>query len=401
MNFSKHQRHRASRLVVALPLIALALGAIVPNANAATRTTTVAKKTVKRSTVTTKAATAKASTAKASTTKASTTKPAVTAVAPTTTISKPTQTTRSKKLVVYSGRAERLIKPLLTNFEFETGIDLEVRYADSSQLAATLIEEGSRTKAGVFFSQDAGALGALSKRGRLATLPTPLLERVSAQFRSPKGEWVGVSGRARVFVIDPRQVQNAPDTVDALLDPKWKGKIGYAPTNASWHSFVTALRQVKGEPGARTWLTAFKANSPRSYASNALVVQAAERGDIAIGLVNHYYVYELASGNLDTVRVRNEFAKPGDAGALVNVAGAAVLKESANDSAALDLVEYLLSKEAQQYFATRTYEYPLISTVQASKELPPLQSLGSPVADLSDLDTIDESLKLLREVGLL
>ena len=310
-------------------------------------------------------------------------------------------TTRSEKVVVYSGRAERLVKPLFDTFRFETGIDVEVRYADSSQLAATLIEEGSRTKAAVFFSQDAGALGALSKRGLLATVPANLLQKVPAQFRSAKGEWVGVSGRSRVFLVDPRQVPIPPDSVDSLLDPKWRGKIGFVPTNASWHSFVTALRQIKGEAGARTWLVGLKANNPRTYASNALAAQAADRGDVAIALVNHYYLYELAAGDLTKVTARNAFAQPGDAGALVNVAGVGILKNSASDSSAVELIEFLLSKQAQEYFAQRTYEYPLISTVRASPELPPLSNLGSPLVDLSDLDTIDESLKLLREVGLL
>ena len=310
-------------------------------------------------------------------------------------------TTRSEKVVVYSGRAERLVKPLFDTFRFETGIDVEVRYADSSQLAATLIEEGSRTKAAVFFSQDAGALGALSKRGLLATVPANLLQKVPAQFRSAKGEWVGVSGRSRVFLVDPRQVPIPPDSVDSLLDPKWRGKIGFVPTNASWHSFVTALRQIKGEAGARTWLVGLKANNPRTYASNALAAQAADRGDVAIALVNHYYLYELAAGDLTKVTARNAFAQPGDAGALVNVAGVGILKNSAYDASAVELIEFLLSKQAQEYFAQRTYEYPLISTVRASPELPPLSNLGSPLVDLSDLDTIDESLKLLREVGLL
>ena len=310
-------------------------------------------------------------------------------------------TTRSEKVVVYSGRAERLVKPLFDTFRFETGIDVEVRYADSSQLAATLIEEGSRTKAAVFFSQDAGALGALSKRGLLATVPANLLQKVPAQFRSAKGEWVGVSGRSRVFLVDPRQAPIPPDSVDSLLDPKWRGKIGFVPTNASWHSFVTALRQIKGEAGARTWLVGLKANNPRTYASNALAAQAADRGDVAIALVNHYYLYELAAGDLTKVTARNAFAQPGDAGALVNVAGVGILKNSAYDASAVELIEFLLSKQAQEYFAQRTYEYPLISTVRASPELPPLSNLGSPLVDLSDLDTIDESLKLLREVGLL
>ena len=394
MNYRPALLHTMSPIRAALPFLAatIAFGAVVPVAGAATKATTTKKATKAPVKPTTRP-----------TTKAAQATPTTKVQAPSSTPTRPTPTPtiRSKKLVVYSGRAERLVKPLFANFEFETGIELEVRYADSSQLAATLIEEGTRTRAGVFFSQDAGALGALSKRGRLASLPMSLLDRVAPQFRSPKGEWVGVSGRARVFVFDPRQVQNPPETVDALLDSRWKGKLGYAPTNASWHSFVTALRQVKGEAGARTWLAGFKANSPRSYSGNTQVVQAAERGEIAIGLTNHYYVYELSGGDLRNVNIRNEFAKPGDAGALVNVAGAAVLKESANDSAALELVEYLLSKEAQQYFATRTYEYPLISSVQAASALPPLNSLGSPVVDLSDLDTIDDSLKLLREVGLL
>ncbi len=358
--------------------------------------TTKAKPKPKQTTPTTRP---KSGSVKATTTiaRAATTLPKT----PPATVAAPVATVRSKKLVVYSGRAERLVKPLLDNFTFETGIELEVRYADSSQLAATLIEEGDRTKADVFFSQDAGALGALSKRKQLAALPASVLSKVPKDYQADNGDWVGVSGRARVFVYDPRQVPKAPERIDELLDAKWKGKLGYVPTNASWHSFVTGLRKSRGEAGAKTWLQGFKANNPRSYAGNAVVVQAVEKGEIALGLVNHYYVYELAGGDLRKVNARNEFAVPGDPGALVNVAGAAVLKDAGNDSAAIELVSYLLSKEAQTYFATKTYEYPLISTVSAAPELPPLGSLKSPVGDLSDLDSIDESLKLLRDVGLL
>jgi iron(III) transport system substrate-binding protein len=380
-------------VVMSLMVISVGLASWQP-AIAATRTTKPAKpakpvKTVKRAT-TIKQATTKPA---APVTVAVTTRPAAN--------EQPVATVRSKKLVVYSGRAERLVKPLFDKFTFETGIELEVRYADSSQLAATLLEEGDRTKADVFFAQDAGALGALSKRGRLAKLPSPISSKVAKQYQADGGEWVGVSGRARVFLYNPKQVQNVPDTVDALLDPKWKGKLGYAPTNASWHSFVTGLRKSRGEAGARTWLTGFKANNPRSYGGNGAVAQGVEKGDVLIGLVNHYYVYELAAGDLSKVSSRNEFAAPGDPGALVNVAGAGVLKEAGNDSAAYELMDFLLSKDSQTYFATRTYEYPLIESVPAAPELPPLKSFKSPVADLSDLDTIDESLKLLREVGLL
>jgi iron(III) transport system substrate-binding protein len=393
---------RRFRLAVACSLAVslLAVGVIHGPAQAVKKSTTTKPKTAKPKATKPKATTPKVPKVTAKTVQA-TTRPATTISPSTVAATQAPVTVRSKKLVVYSGRAERLVKPLLDTFSFETGIELEVRYADSSQLAATLLEEGDRTKADVFFSQDAGALGALNKKGRLAQLPSNVLAKVAKDYQADNGSWVGVSGRARVFVFDPRQVQNAPDKIDDLLDPKWKGKLAYAPTNASWHSFVTGLRQSRGEAAAKTWLQGFKANNPRSYSSNALVVQGVEKGDVAIGLVNHYYLYELAGGDLRKVKSRNEFAAPGDPGALVNVAGAAVLKEAGNDSAAFELVSYLLTKDAQTYFATKTYEYPLISTVSAAPELPPLASLKSPVADLSDLDSIDESLKLLRDVGLL
>jgi iron(III) transport system substrate-binding protein len=376
-----------SSTVFSIGVFALAATAVLAplsTATAGTKATTKAKRPATTKTATTKAPPA-------------TTPPST--VAATTVAAAPT--VRSKKLVVYSGRNERLVKPLLEAFTQETGIELEVRYADSSQLAATLIEEGSRTKADIFFSQDAGALGALAKRNLVADIPAASVAKVPKQFQSADKKWVGVSGRARVFAYDPRQVSNPPDAIDDLLDPKWKGKLGYVPTNASWHSFVTGLRVIRGEDGAKKWLAGFKANSPRTYSGNALALQAVDRGDIAIGLVNHYYLYEASQGDISKLRARNAFAKAGDPGALVNVAGVAIMKDAGNDSAATDFVKFLLNKDAQEYFARITYEYPLISTVKAANELPPLQTLKSPVTDLSDLETIEDSLKVLREVGLL
>jgi iron(III) transport system substrate-binding protein len=388
MKFSHTTKIRVACSLGATIVFASALSG--PSAAATRSTTTKVAK-----------ATAKKSSAKAPTTKPNPTTKRNPTTGPSSTQVTTKPTVRSKKLTVYSGRNERLIKPLLQAFEQETGIELEVRYADSSQLAATLIEESDRTKADVFFSQDAGALGALAKRGLLAPLPSATLNKVNKAYRASAGNWVGVSGRARVFAYDPRQISNPPESIDEIVDPKWKGKIGFVPTNASWHSFVTALREVRGEDGARKWLAAFKSNSPRVYSGNAAALQGVEKGDVAISLVNHYYLYELATGDLSKVKTRNAFAKPGDPGALVNVAGAAILKDAGNDSAAQDFVAFLLSKDAQIYFATQTYEYPLISTVSPAKDLPPLQSFQSPITDLSDLDTIEASLKLLREVGLL
>ncbi|HEY7717462.1 MAG TPA: extracellular solute-binding protein, partial [Pedococcus sp.] len=197
-------------------------------------------------------------------------------------------------LVVYSGRNENLVGPVLDKLEKATGVEVQVRYGGSSELAAQLLEEGENTKADLFFSQDAGALGALGKADRLETLEPATTGKVLDGFADPEGHWVATSARARVVAYDPKQVPEAQTwtTVDEVLDPRYKGKIGYAPANASFQSFVTALRVTKGEDGAKKWLEAFKANEPKAYDNNILVLDAVDSGQVGLGLINHYYWYE-------------------------------------------------------------------------------------------------------------
>ena len=306
-------------------------------------------------------------------------------------------------LTVYSGRNENLVKPLLEQFEKASGIDVSVKYGGSAELAAQLLEEGDKTPADVFLSQDAGALGALQDADLLEALPQPQLDRVPAEFRSKTGRWLGVSGRARVLVYNSDQVQPAqlPKSVFDLTGPAYKGKVGLAPTNASFQSFVTGMRVTEGEERTKQFLTALKANDPKTYEGNALVVDAVDKGEVAFGLVNHYYVYEKAdeAGGIDKVKAKNHFFPNGDPGALVNVAGVGVLKGKADDRTSA-FVEYLISAEAQKYFAEETHEYPLIAGVPAQAGLPPLAGIENPEIDLSELDTLDATLKLLDEVGL-
>ena len=161
--------------------------------------------------------------------------------------------------------------PLLEQFTRDTGIEVAVRYADSAALAAQIAEEGTRSPADVFFSQDAGALGALSKRSLLGTAPAESVKAVDAKYRSKDNTWIGASGRARVIAYNPIKVPEAevPKSVFALTEAKWKGRIGYAPTNASFQSFVTGMRIQAGEAGTKAWLTGFKATTPRSSPATA------------------------------------------------------------------------------------------------------------------------------------
>ena len=307
-------------------------------------------------------------------------------------------------LVVYSGRNETLIAPLLEQFTEATGIAVTPRYGTSAELAAQLLEEGDRTPADVFLSQDAGALGALQEAKRLEPLPEATLTKVPAKYRSAQGAWVGVSGRSRVLVYNPDLVQAAdlPASVFDLTKPAYKGKVGFAPTNASFQAFVTGMRVSAGEERTKAFLEGFQANDPQSFEGNVQILEAVDSGTIAYGLINHYYLYEKAAeaGGLDKVTARNYLFPGADPGSLVNVGGVGVLtgKQSGNAQA---FVDYLLSTEGQTYFAEQTKEYPLVAGVPVALEgLPPLAELGGPDVDLSQLSSLQQTLALLDEVGL-
>jgi iron(III) transport system substrate-binding protein len=306
-------------------------------------------------------------------------------------------------LTIYSGRSEELVGPLIERFETQTGIAVEVNYAGTSDLAATILEEGANSPADVFFSQDGGALGALAAEGLLATLPEATLGLVDERFRSPDGQWVGVSGRARVAAYDSRILSedDLPDSVLDFADPAWKGKIGWAPTNASLQSFVTALRVLEGEDAARAWLEGILANEPKTYEGNSQALEGVAAGEIEVALINHYYLLgQLAEVGAD-YPVKNHFFEGGDPGALVNVAGAGILTTSANPTAAQAFVDFLLSEDSQRYFAEETFEYPLLDGVAADDRLVPLADIESPDIDLSDLADLEGTLTLMQEVGAL
>ncbi|HEX8631183.1 MAG TPA: iron ABC transporter substrate-binding protein [Catenuloplanes sp.] len=310
-----------------------------------------------------------------------------------------------KKITLYSGRNEALVKPLLAKFTAATGIAVNTRYASTAQLAAQLLEEGAKSPADAFFAQDAGALGAVSKKGLFATLPGPTLDKVPANYRANGGEWVGVTARARVLVYNPDLVPAAqlPSSVFDLTGPAWKGRIGVAPTNASFQAFVTAMRVKDGEAKTKAFLTGLKANEPVIRDGNIVIVEEVNDGKIPAGLVNHYYLGEVAKEKgvtPDQLKAKLHFFPNGDTGALVNVAGVGLLKKSAQDPDLAAFVDYLLGTEAQTYFAQQIFEYPVISGVPAPAGVPPLADLKIPAVNLNDLDGLDATIALIKESGL-
>jgi iron(III) transport system substrate-binding protein len=307
------------------------------------------------------------------------------------------------KLTVYSGREEELVAPLLEQFEQESGVDLEVRYGDSAELAATIAEEGENSPADVFFAQDPGSLGALEGEELLAELPDEILDRVPERFRDPDGRWTGTSGRVRVLAYNTEELSEGevPDSVFDLTDPKWKGKIGFPPTNASFQAFVTAMRLSAGEERAREWLEGFAANDPKTYEKNTPVVEAVAAGEIELGLVNHYYLYLVKEEQPDAP-VANHFLEAGDPGALVSVAGAAILDSTDDEELARDFVDYLLSDEGQRFYTEEAEEaeYPLVEGIEPKEGLPALETLDGPDVQLDAFGPeLEKTLELIREVG--
>jgi iron(III) transport system substrate-binding protein len=306
--------------------------------------------------------------------------------------------TDESTLVIYSGRAEELVAPLFADFTEETGIATEVRYGGSSELAATLTAEGEGTKADIFFAQDPASLGAVASMMRILDADT--IGQVNPDFNDREGHWVGISGRARVVVYNTDSDIPLPQTIDDMTDPIWADQLGIAPTNASFLAFVSAMILERGEEGTRAWLEALAANNPVDFESNAPIVEATDNGELEGGLVNHYYLLRLRAEGLGE-HAENHYIPAGDVGSLVMPAGVGIMAVTDRPDAAQRFVDYLLSRTAQTFFATDTFEYPLVEGEAPPEGAPALSEINTPEIDLSDLaGVLDLATRLVAEAGL-
>ncbi|HSI96917.1 MAG TPA: iron ABC transporter substrate-binding protein [Gaiellaceae bacterium] len=314
----------------------------------------------------------------------------------------PSQTT---SLTIYSGRDERLVKPIMDRFTKETGIQLNVRYASSTALATALVEEGKHSPADVYWSQEPGTLGLVASRGLVKRLPQSVVGRVPSRFSTPSRRWVGTSARSRALVYNTRALtpQQLPASVWGLTNTRWKGKLGIAPTNASFQAFLGATIHLYGENRVRQWLRGLRANDVKLYPNNTTIVQAVGRGDIQTGLVNHYYLYNVLA-DTPNLPIRNHWFRPGDPGNLVLAAGVGIVSATKKSAAARQFVDFLHSKWAQRFIARGpgAAEYPLVKGVPRRPGLPALKTIKGPTYNLGRLSVdIVPAVRLLLEVGYL
>jgi iron(III) transport system substrate-binding protein len=287
-------------------------------------------------------------------------------------------------VTIYSGRTDDLIQPILDDFEEETGIDVEVKYGQSADLALLIEEEvaAGKSDVDVFLSQSPGSVGYLDALGVLADLPADVLALVPAEVADDDGRWVGFSGRQRVLVYNTDLVDEAdlPEAVSELVDPSWSGRVGLAPTNGSFQDFVTAMRVTTGDDATQAWLEGIAANDPVAYENNLAVVAGVARGEVEVGLVNHYYNHRALAEDPNQPTANHQLAND-DPGSLLIVTAASIIEGTDQPEAAAQLIEFLLGEEGQHYFAAETFEYPLALGTEPPGNLPPL--------DFQDVSGID------------
>jgi len=307
-------------------------------------------------------------------------------------------------LTVYAGRSESLLGPILAQFSEDTGVELQILYGDTAGLASQIIEEGTNSPADVYIAQDGGALGALAQAGAVDVLPSDILDRVPDTFQSPDGYWVGLSGRARVLVYNPEEVDALglalPESILDLTNPEYRGLVGWAPTNGSFQANVTAMRVLLGDDATLAWLEGMVDNNTIVYSGNTGINQAVIDGEVIFGITNHYYMFRFLADNPDAP-IAQHFFPGGDAGSLINVAGGAVIASSDQPGLAQRLLLYLLGDGAQTYFAETTFEYPVVEGVTIDERLTPLADIEAPQIDLSNISDLQGTIELIENSGAL
>ncbi len=300
---------------------------------------------------------------------------------------------------IYAAREEPLVGPIVDRFHEESGIAVAVKYGGTAQVAATLLEEGDASPADVFWTRDPGGLGALSER--LAPLPADILERVPASSRSSEGRWVGITARVRTLVYNPQRVApgELPRSLRDLTNARWEGRVGWSPTSGPTQTMITFMRNEWGEEETRQWVDALEKNGAVKFDGHTSVVAAVNRGEVDVGLVNHYYAHRFRQENGGNVAVENHHLPEQGPGNLAMISGAGVMKTAKNEANAHAFLRYLLSAQAQAYFAHQTFEYPMVESIPIHEALTPLSEINTPDADMDDLADLQATLSLLREVG--
>jgi iron(III) transport system substrate-binding protein len=309
-------------------------------------------------------------------------------------------------LILYSGQHEQTTQALVSAFEKQTGIQVTVRNGDEDTLAEQIMQEGSRSPADVFYTENSPALMKLAGQHLLAPVDKATLAGVPSTDNSPAGNWVGVSARVSALVYNTSALKPSqlPSSVMDLASPQWAGKLGIAPGETDFQPIITSIADKYGSTAALAWLKAIKSNAgSHVYQDNETLTSEVNSGQVEIGLINHYYWYRLRAGlGAGAPHSALHFFAAGDPGYVLNVSGAGILASSTRQASAQKFLGFLVSAAGQRIIAqSDSFEYPLRPGVAASPELPPLSSLHPDPADtIAKLGDGSTALQLLQQAQL-
>jgi iron(III) transport system substrate-binding protein len=314
--------------------------------------------------------------------------------------------TAGSSITLYNGQHVETTDALVTAFEKQTGIQVNVRSDDEDVFANQIVQEGSRSPADVFYTENSPALEFLQAKGLLAPVDPSTLSHVASKYNSPQGDWVGVTARVSVLIYNTTLLKpgQLPTSVMQLADPRWKGKLALAAGETDFQPIVTSIVKAHGKAATLSWLQAVKSNAgSHIYPDNEIVTDMVNRGQAAIGIINHYYWYreryDVGASNMHSAIA---YLAPGDPGYVIDVSGAAVLRSSSHKAEAQRFLAFIVSKQGQEIIAhSRSYEYPLGSAVTTAQGLRPFDSLRPASISIADLGTGSEAVTLLQEVQLL
>jgi iron(III) transport system substrate-binding protein len=307
-------------------------------------------------------------------------------------------------LTLYSAQHEQMTNAFAKAFEKQSGAKVRVRFGEDEGLANQIVQEGSASPADVFLTENTPPLELLTEKGLLAPVEQETLAQVPARYNSPSGHWVGVAARETVLIYNPKLISanQLPASILDLAKPEWNGKLAIAPSEPDFVPIVSAIDKLDGRAATARWLDGFNANAKR-YDDNEGIVAAVESGQVAAGIINHYYWYEQAA-EVGQSKVHSKLYYFGhkDPGALVNISGAGALKSSKNAALAQRFLAFLVSKQGQNAMThSGDWEYPLVAGVTPPPGLRPFASLQAPEVGPADLGDGSVPLQLMQQAGLL
>ena len=308
-------------------------------------------------------------------------------------------------LTLYSAQHEQMVDMLVQGFKHETGLEIAVHKGEAPEIANQILQEGPASPADLYITENSPELLLLEEKGMLAKVDAATLAQTPAKYSSPTGVWLGVLARENVLAFNSAQIKEEalPPSLLDLAKPEWAGKIGFSPTDADFLPLISTVEALNGKDAALAWLKGLKENG-QVFDDDEAVVAAVERGTVAVGIINSYYFYRAeAETGADKMHSRIHHFGSGDAGALVNISGAAVLSSSKHQAEAQRFLAYITSKPVQAALAKTDidFEYPLAEGVPANPALRPFKDLQPPAMDMTKLGDDRDAADLLREAGLI